>query len=155
MRTLRSAVAALGAGLALTACGAGMPPPPPPPSSAPSPSSAPPVPTFGVLTVTRTGGLAGVHDTWVVRPDGTVTRAGRRGGPVTGTLGPADRAELAGLLADPALWTVRSSDGSRCADGFVWTLSDGTRRATLDDCGDRPAGVPLARAVDLVERAAG
>ena len=147
----------------LTACGGtqtprapvtptatGSAPTPDPEITTPGPdgSSRPPgltPPALVPLTVTRTGGIAGVRQTVRVATDGSWTyQDGRSGMSESGRLAAAQRQELARLLRDPALLREarRSSPPGVCSDGFVYTLNIGEMVLRYDDdcgtAGDRP-----------------
>jgi hypothetical protein len=103
------------------------------------------------LTLSRTGGIAGVQDQVEVDPDGTATVIRRGGTPATSTLSAADLAALRRLLTDPALAReakVTAGNGV-CADGFQYTLRTPSVTMKTDDCGrsDRPT---LAKIISLV-----
>jgi hypothetical protein len=106
------------------------------------------------VTLTRTGGLAGVNEQVTVEPDGSWTYVGRSGKD-SGRLGAADLATLVRLVTDPGLAGAGASPtpGS-CADGFTYRLSAGDVSTGAVDCGTLAAQHPtLAQVVDLLVRA--
>ncbi len=95
------------------------------------------------VSVTRSGGFAGVDDAVVVAADGSATVKRRSGRPTPVTLTAEQLAELRTLLASPALAAEAAGPAQResCADGFTVTLTTGSVRATSYSCappGDRP-----------------
>ena len=132
------------------------PPQSPTPSASPSSSEEPvQMPT---VTVARSGGIAGVSDTYVVAPDGTLTVESRHAGSTGGKrLLPEELAELRRLVTGPALRAEAAADNipPRCADGFVYSVTAGDVSARGMDCGDLATQAPtLARIVELVQTAA-
>ena len=140
-----------------------------PPSEVPAPSSAtfsevpatttpatspPAAPTPGQplpLTLSRTGGIAGVQDQVKIDPDGTATVTHRAGKPTTTTLSAKSLAALRGLLADPALAReAKAVDGAgTCADGFQYSLRTPALTMKTTDCG-RSKQPTLAKLITLV-----
>jgi hypothetical protein len=116
------------------------------PSSPSSPSNGSPAPgtrSFAAFSIAKTGGIAGVSERINVGQDGTVSDAS---GKVVGHIGPADLAELRTLLTGKEIRAeaarARSREGSRCADGFSFTLVMGDLRVSDYSCGppaDKPA----------------
>jgi hypothetical protein len=108
------------------------------------------------ITVSRTGGFAGVEQRLVVRPDGewAWTGADQGGGPGHGRLTEAQRAELARLAALPALAAEARAKGGApgCADGFDYLLTVGSLSVSWMDCA--PVTPPTAVAItDLLAAA--
>ena len=137
---MRSVVAAVALAL-LAAAGCAGPSSAGPSSPGPS-SPGPQVDRPGLVTVQRTGGIAGVQDEVTVQPDGSWGRAGT-GTATRGRL-PADRnATLTRMAADPALRAeaTRTSPDSACADAFEYTVSIGDVRVGWTDCGETPPPV--------------
>src|SRR4030088_379791 len=100
---------------------------PPRASGAPggSTSTSKAVPSVPGVTVTRTGGLAGVLQVLAVAADGSWTFTDRRAGTSQqGKLTTAQHQDLARLLTDPALAAEshRSPAPGSCADGFRYTI---------------------------------
>jgi hypothetical protein len=84
-------------------------------------------PAFGPVTVTRTGGIAGVMQTLRIGPDGSWTYTEGRGGALT-----------RGPFAQEA--RMRPQPG-QCADMFVYTITVGEFTGRYDECpsaGQRP-----------------
>lgn len=117
--------------------------------AAPDPGSPP------RITLRRTGGLAGVFQTLVVRPDGVWAWTDGRGGSGAtpqpagqqGRLNAAQRAELARLAARPELAAeARLKPGpAKCADGFDYLLAVGRLTVVWGECGS--ASPPTAVAM--------
>jgi hypothetical protein len=119
-----------------------------PATSAPASSSTDqPLP----LTLSRTGGIAGVQDQVKIDPDGTATVTHRAGKPTTTTLPAKQLAALRGLLADPALAReAKAVDGAgTCADGFQYNLRTPALTIKTTDCG-RSKQPTLAKVITLV-----
>ncbi|MFG2577078.1 hypothetical protein [Streptomyces sp. NPDC048481] len=123
-----------------------------PGASDPAGATAPP-PATGqgqkLVTMTVTGGFAGVNREVSVRGDGTVHTTDRGASGVRRTTS-AQFTKLRTLLADPALDDVPafSLDGG-AADRFRYTLQFGGRTVTTDRTGDEPA---LERLIDALEK---
>ncbi|GAA4059648.1 hypothetical protein GCM10022233_35870 [Streptomyces shaanxiensis] len=100
-----------------------------------------------LVTMTITGGFAGVHQEVVLRGDGTV-RASHKGESVVRRTSTAQFTELRTLLGDPALADVSDfaiSMGS--ADMFQYTLRFNGRTVTTDRSAEQPA---LDRLIDAL-----
>lgn len=152
------AVGSAGLVLVLAACAGTTGEPAPVSTSAtptPSPTSSEPVgtrspgppvtgPAFGPVSVTRTGGIAGVTQTVRIGADGSWTYTEGRGGTATrGRLTEAEQAQLAGLVTSAAFAQearLRPQPG-QCADMFVYTITVGEFTGRYDECpsaGQRP-----------------
>jgi len=98
-------------------------------AGSPSPSVPPTLPgqTLPPVEITRTGGIAGVHETLQIGADGHWTYDGTM--PATeGQLSESVRARLAELLADPRLPTeVAAARPGQCCDRFEYELRVGDR----------------------------
>ena len=95
------------------------------------------------LTISRTGGFAGVDESITVRSDGGWSYSANRGKPTAqGTLPAPDLAKVTQTLSDPAFGLdVRPhKQNGVCADGFTYSVSIGPETSTFDECGegDRP-----------------
>jgi hypothetical protein len=132
-------------------------------SESPSPS-APGSPTpkesqkveFSTVTVSRTGGIAGFNDVYVVTPDGTLTVETRTSPKATKRLTPAELAQLRALVTSPAFRAEAAGDvgAKNCADGFVYTVKTGSMRAGGMDCGQLAEKAPtLWKVITLVQAA--
>lgn len=104
----------------------------------PSPSAAGPV-----VSLTRTGGLAGVNDGVVIEADGTWSATDRTGANRTGRLSDEQRASLARLANDPgfAAESAQTRGPTRCADAYTYDLTVRSVRVSFVDCptdADRP-----------------
>ncbi len=98
-------------------------------------------PAFAAFTITKTGGIAGIRQRVDVAPDGTVRD---ESGKTLGHLDAADLAELRTLLTGREIRAEAGRaqpSGSRCADGFNFTLVMGDLRVSDYACG-RPANKP-------------
>jgi hypothetical protein len=96
------------------------------------------VPSGPGVTITRTGGLAGVMQVIAVAADGSWTYTDRRAGTSQqGKLTTAQRQDLARLAIDPALAAEarRSAPPDPCADGFVYTITLGEASTRYEQCG--------------------
>ncbi|MFI5794926.1 hypothetical protein [Streptomyces sp. NPDC051677] len=132
----------------------------PPPSPSPSPSaSAPasaspsPAPVTGpdqrLVTMTVSGGFAGVSREVVLRGDGTVRTTDRGRSAVRRTT-TAQFTSLRTLLGDPALADVPSfTRNTGAADMFQYTLRFGGRTVMTDRSAEEPA---LDRPIDALEK---
>lgn len=97
----------------------------------------------GPVTVTRSGGIAGVRDTVVLQTgDGSWQRTERQGGATTGILTAEQLSEIQPWLIDPVLAeeATRPTRKIYCADGFDYELTVGTTVVRWQDC--PPAGAP-------------
>ena len=113
---------------------------PPAASSAAPATSAPAGPM--TITFTRSGGIAGVHQTVVIDASGNWTYTDqRKGQSEKGTLTPAQLAQLAQLATDPRVAEeVRGGGTSVCNDAFQYALTIGNQMYRFEDCGQsRPA----------------
>lgn len=123
-----------------------------PSASEPAAGSPSPVPVTGpdqkLVTMTVTGGFAGVNRQLVLRGDGTVRTTDRGRSAVRRTT-PAQFTSLRTLLGDPALADVPafSLDGG-AADRFRYTLQYDGRAVTTDRSSDVPA---LDALIDALE----
>lgn len=103
------------------------------------------------LTLSRTGGIAGVQDQVKIDTKGTATVTNRAGKSTTTTLSAKNLAALRRLLTDPAL--VREakagdSTGQQCADGFQYDLRTPDLSMKTTDCG-RSTHPTLAKVISL------
>ena len=131
--TLVLAAALVAAGL--TACGGG--------GTGPTPtepagvvSMDPPPPNGDVLTVRRTGGIAGVDQRLTLQSDGAWTYSdARAGGTQQGTLTPAQLAQLRTLVMQPGFAAEgRLSPAAGCADAFAYEVALGDLAVQFSDC---------------------
>jgi hypothetical protein len=96
------------------------------------------------VTVTRTGGIAGVSQSLRVDPNGAWIYVDRR--PVaqkSGRLTGAQLSQLVSLVTRPAFAREARMppQAGMCNDGFIYTVTVGEFTASFDDCattGDRP-----------------
>jgi len=106
-----------------------------PPAGKPSPAAA------GLVTLTRTGGIAGRTTVLTVRPDGSTLAKGSDRSLPRRTLSPAGLARLKALLASPALAAEADRAASarsgmpRCSDAFHYTLVWQGRSLAAQACG--------------------
>jgi len=124
-----------------------------PGSGSPLPATTRPPTT---VTITRTGGFAGVHQSIAIAPDGSwvytddkSTGAGQRG-----QLTPAQETQLLSAVADPAFADqLRLRDTSaQCSDGFQYTIDVAGESQSFADC--PPVSRPVVdQAMKLVKDA--
>jgi hypothetical protein len=88
-----------------------------------------------LVTVERSGGIAGTRDTVVVHGDGAWTATRRNGATTSGRLTPTKLASLR-TLVDGSAWRTEASASatSVCADGFVYVVTVGGQSARTNDC---------------------
>ncbi|MFJ6562987.1 hypothetical protein ACIQMV_24610 [Streptomyces sp. NPDC091412] len=121
-------------------------------SASPSaPGSPSPVPVTGpdqkLVSMTVTGGFAGVHQLVILRGDGTVY-ASEKGQPAVRHTSAAQFTELRTLLGDPALADVPDfTMDMGAADMLQYTLQFNGRTVMTDRSGDEPA---LDRLIDAL-----
>jgi hypothetical protein len=150
MVAMTAARTVLGGALVVTGLLAGCATPTNSPGGAPAtspfvvPPSATASATTGQLSVslTRSGGIAGVNQTIVIGADGTWTYTDKRSGATSsGQFTPAQVLQLAQLASDPRVaQEVLTSSGPVCNDAFHYTLAVGSQSATFEECGQsRPA----------------
>jgi hypothetical protein len=116
--------------------------------------SSPPVATTGrlpLVTVTCTGGVAGVLERLQVQPDGTVTGARRADQPGPERLTAAERAALAAAVARAAQEKYRAEYTTEgAADLFVYRIEFGAITVSADQ---QAIPGPLAAVIDALEPA--
>jgi hypothetical protein len=97
-----------------------------------------PSPTASRVTVTvvRSGGLAGIHDEFVVDANGTWSVTDRTGARRSGHLTDQQRATLARLAADPRLpdEATRVQSPPHCADVYGYAVTVDAIRVSFVDC---------------------
>ncbi|MER5334235.1 hypothetical protein [Micromonospora sp. NPDC002717] len=122
-------MAAIAALVVTAGCGQG--------SDSPTPAATPTGMNAPKVTVERTGGFAGVHDTTIVEPDGGWTRTSQHGEQRSGRLTAEQQRELGRLVNDPRLpREARPTPGdSRCRDGFNYRVTIGAIVISYVDCG--------------------
>jgi hypothetical protein len=116
-------------------------------TSATSPAAVP-------VSMSRTGGIAGVNQSIEIAADGTWVYTNKRNNQSeTGTLTAAQRAELQRLVSDPAfsadLGQRAVPKGKPCSDGFQYTIGTTGEKVSFEQCGDGNATVVQA-AIALV-----
>jgi hypothetical protein len=116
----------------------------PAPDSTAAPSATASAATTGLpgVSLTRSGGFAGVNQTIVIGADGSWTYTDTRASTTTsGQFTPAQVVQLAQLALDPRVaQEVLISSDTVCSDTFHYTLAVGAQSATFEDCGQsRPA----------------
>lgn len=127
------------------------PAPSPSPSSSSASASPSPVPVTGpeqkLVTMTVSGGFAGVSRQVVLRGDGTV-RVSDKGETVVRRTSAAQFGELRTLLGDPALAEVSEvTIDMGAADRFQYTLRFDGRTVMTDRSAEEP---PLDRLIDAL-----
>ncbi|WP_018351836.1 hypothetical protein [Longispora albida] len=116
----------------------------------PRPTEGPELPAgLPDITLVRTGGFAGVMDTWKISPQGTWQVTDRTGKTRSGKLSPELRSQIISLTQNPALGTELAKTGTaKCADGFHYQLTINTRKYEAEDCGEaRPTFSKLVTAI--------
>lgn len=96
------------------------------------------------VSITRTGGLAGVNQTIVITVDGNWTYTDNRTGATQqGTITDVQRQQLLVQVADPgfAAQLLYTPISSTCADSFHYTVNFGGQSYSIDECDypNRPA----------------
>lgn len=125
----------------------------PTPSAPPSSRPPTPVPTTGradpkLVVMTVTGGFAGVHETVILRTDGTIYTSAN-GEPNARRTTEAQFTELRTLLGDPALAEVPGFTRDMGAvDRFEYTLNINGRTVITDRSTEEPA---LDRLIDALD----
>ncbi len=125
------------------------PPPPPPPPGQPQ--------TLQKVTVTKSGGIAGVQQTVRISPDGSWLFVDKRAfGENEGQLNATEVTDLAALLNNPGFaMEARAAPPppGACNDAFVYTIAVGDLSVRHDQC-DGTAKRPLTeRIVTLIATA--
>ncbi len=94
------------------------------------PPGEPPVATSGAavmpsVTVVRSGGIAGLNDTFIVNPDGRWTATDKAGTTKSGELNAQQAHELQRLATEPAFAAEsRQQRGeTKCADAFAYKVT--------------------------------
>jgi hypothetical protein len=109
--------------------------PPGPAASTPGPAGVVPP-----ITVIRTGGIAGVHDTLHVDATGAWTLTNKAGVTKNGTFTAADLAALAPLASDPRLLTEATvpPPATKCRDAFNYAVAIAGMHISYTDCPTDP-----------------
>jgi hypothetical protein len=107
------------------------------------PTSSPGGKAMDRVTITRTGGFAGVNQELTVMPDGGWTYTDKRSGnSQRGQLTADQMTQLGRLVSDPNFAQARAaSRGASCADTFIYTVAVGDLSINFDECNgkDQPA----------------
>lgn len=98
------------------------------------------------VTVTRSGGIAGVQDEVTLQPEGGWRRTARGAAARTGTLPEAERNRVLSSMTDPALRAEmsRAVPDIACADAFEYVLVSADITVRWLECTPAP---PVAAAV--------
>jgi hypothetical protein len=98
--------------------------------------TTPPGKAMDRVTITRTGGFAGVNQEIVVMSDGAWTYTDKRtGSSQQGQLTADQLDQLGRLVSDPEFTQARpASRGASCADTFIYTIAVGDLSINFDDC---------------------
>ncbi|GAA4915765.1 hypothetical protein GCM10023223_39250 [Stackebrandtia albiflava] len=124
-------------------------------------TGAEPAPVSGLpaaLTVSRTGGIAGLAEHLTVSSDGTWTYEVARRAPETGEFTDGEVEQLAALAWSTGFTVTSEPSGDGCADAFVWSVTRGAATGhpeatvTGDDCGGAP-NADFAQLITLVTEA--
>jgi hypothetical protein len=117
------------------------------PTTSPTPT---PPPTLQPMTLVRTGGFAGVHDTLQIDADGGWNISGRSSATSDGQLDGPARARLAEIQADPALPAeIAGLPRHGCCDQFNYDLRIGAQSYSFEGWGDY--GPLMAELFDLIQ----
>ncbi len=115
----------------VAACGTASSPPPNGGPGAAQSSTGTPAGSSFPLTITRSGGVAGVHETVVIQADGASTVSSRTGGPTACRIGSADLAtlsdEVIAHVTAPRPRAPEATPDHVVADAIQTTLTAGTR----------------------------
>jgi hypothetical protein len=152
-REVRRRLAVVLAVLGLAACGSSS-------DSGPSdPGSTTATVEVGTVTVTRTGGIAGLMDTVTIAADGSVVRSSRTGRSTGASLDPAQLDRLHDAVTSEAFAAAAadtSDDDAECCDLFGYTIvADVGGRTITVVTGDGPPRAPEVEAVIDVAFASG
>lgn len=119
-------------------------------------------PAAATVTVTRSGGIAGVRDEVIVDPLGAWTATGKSGTHKTGDLTAEQQAQLQALAADPKLAeeAKQARKPTKCRDAFNYTVAvtagQVQRQVAYTDCpSDENMPETAAAIAGLVMGAAG
>lgn len=98
--------------------------------------TTPPGRAMDKVTITRTGGFAGVNQELTVMPDGAWTFTDKRSGSSQqGQLTADQMAQIGRLVSDPNFAQARPpSRGASCADTFIYTIAVGELSINFDEC---------------------
>ncbi|CAM3350650.1 hypothetical protein STSO111631_15470 [Stackebrandtia soli] len=112
------------------------------------------LPEFTTVTITKSGGIAGITETVTIDADGAWSYVKARMAPQDGTLEGERLSQLRSLVADPELTTKGEPSTDQCADMFVYAVTaetaDGkTVETATDDCGIAP-NETMGHLLDLV-----
>lgn len=134
--------------------------PPTGPATNTQPSTTPPSPTDATpagatarpVSITRTGGFAGVNERVEIAADGSwVYTDARQNRTERGELTVAQRLALARLITDPRFaQEIRAKAGPGvCNDAFQYTIKAGEFSGSFEDCGgtDRPVVQAVIKAI--------
>jgi len=92
------------------------------------------------VSMSRTGGIAGVNQSIEIAADGTWIYADKRSNQTEkGSLGPDQRIQLLRLVSDPAFsdqLNRAAKPNPSCADGFHYTINTGGEPRSFEDCGN-------------------
>jgi hypothetical protein len=122
------------------------------PPDRPSEGGSPPR-AAGVVTISRTGGIAGVNEMVQVAPDGTWVFHNRKSGESQqGKLTSAQHDELNRLIAAPgfAAEARQRPPTGVCNDGFVYTVVAGDISAHYTQCSSSGNQTAIKAVVNLV-----
>jgi len=108
------------------------------------------------VSMSRTGGIAGVSQSIDIAPDGTWVYTDKRmNQSERGALGPDQRLQLLRLVNDPVFSQELSKfakPDTTCADGFHYTISTNGDARSFEDCGSTDAPTVKA-AITMVTQA--
>lgn len=107
------------------------------------------------ITLTRTGGLAGVNESIEISTDGGWTYTDhRKGTSESGKLTDAQRADLANLALNPDLVTeAQQEPPGKCADAFVYSVNVAGLAVSFEHCESSAKRPVLDAVIELVTSA--
>jgi len=101
------------------------------------------------VTVKRTGGIAGVNDTYTLDSSGRLTHTNKAGASTTANLSTGQRAQVVQLVADSRLAAEaqRQVDATNCRDAFDYIVTVDKYTVSYTDCPSDPDQPVAAKAL--------
>jgi hypothetical protein len=105
--------------------------------------------TMPNIVINKTGGIAGINDTYTVDSSGLVTHTNRAGATTTATLSAGQRTQLIQLAADSRLAAEAQHQASatNCRDAFNYVVRVGALTVAYTDCPSDPDQPVAAKAL--------